>query len=49
MCCCFSYLLANRIELDLNACWELKVLNIIIIINQNDKGQISIEFIELSN
>ena len=32
MCCCFSYLSANRIELELNACQELKVFKIIIII-----------------
>ena len=31
MCCCFNYLF-NYIELELNACWELKELKIIIII-----------------
>ena len=39
MCCCFSYLLANRIELELSACWELKVLKIIIIIIKMTKGK----------
>ena len=39
MCCCFSYLLANHIELELNACWELKVLKIIIIIIKMTKGK----------
>ena len=39
MCCCFSYLSANRIELELNVCWELKVVKIITIIIKMAKGK----------
>ena len=39
MCCCFNYLF-NCTELELNACWELKVLKIIIIIIEMTKGKI---------
>ena len=38
MCCCFNYLF-NCIELELNACWKLKVLKIIIIIIEMTKGK----------
>ena len=48
MCCCFNHLF-NCIELELNACWQLKVVKIITIIIKNDIGQISIEFPESSN
>ena len=37
MCCCFNYLFMNCIELELNACWELKVVRIIIIITHWEK------------
>ena len=40
MCCCFSCLSGNNhIELELNACWELKVLKVIIIIIKMTKGK----------
>ena len=38
MCCCFDYLF-NCIELELNACRELKVVKIIIIIIKMTKGK----------
>ena len=39
MCCYFDYLFMNCIELELNACWDLKVVKINIIFIKMTKGK----------